>query len=89
MALGAQRGRVIRLVLREMAAVILTGVAAGVVAALYCGRFIEAQLFGVKASDLAAFLWGAGALSACSLGAALLPAWRASRLNPASALRQE
>jgi predicted permease len=88
-ALGATRGRVVRIVLQEMAAVILAGVAAGVAAGLACGRFVETQLYGVKASDTGVFVASVAALTACSLLAAAYPAWRASRLNPTTALRQE
>jgi ABC-type antimicrobial peptide transport system permease subunit len=87
MALGAGQGIVLRLVMREMVLVILVGVAAGVSTGLLCGRYIESQLFGVKAADLTIFALSASVVLATSLGAACLPSWRASRLDPVAALR--
>ena len=88
-ALGAERGHVIRLVLREMLAVIVFGIAAGVATGLLCGRFVESQLFGVKAADPPIFALSVAAVLTASLGAAFMPSWRASRLDPARALRHE
>jgi ABC-type antimicrobial peptide transport system permease subunit len=89
MALGAAKGRVIGLVLREMLLVIVAGTAGGVVAGLLCGRFVQSQLFGVHAADPAVFVISAAALLAASLAAAFTPAWRASRIDPMAALRHE
>jgi ABC-type antimicrobial peptide transport system permease subunit len=89
MALGAARGRVIGLVLREMLLVIVVGTAGGVLGGLVCGRFVESQLFGLKAGDLLVFAVSAGALLGASLAAAFTPAWRASRIDPMAALRHE
>jgi predicted permease len=88
-ALGADKGRVIRLVLREILPVIFLGIAAGVISGLLCGRFVESQLFGVEATNLPIFAIGAGLLLAASLAAAFLPAWRASRIDPMKSLRHE
>ncbi len=88
-ALGAEPGKVIRLVLREMVVAVLAGIAAGVAAGLLSGRYVESQLFGVKAGDPPVFAISAGALLAVSLAAALIPAWRASRIDPMRALRHE
>ncbi len=89
MALGAERGHVIRLVLREMLLVIVFGIAAGVATGLLCGRFVESQLFGVKAADPPIFALSVAAVLTASLGAAFMPSWRASRLDPTRALRHE
>lgn len=89
MALGAEPGRVLRLVMREMLLVIVFGIAAGAACGLLCGRYVETQLFGVKAADPAVFLLSAGSLLAASLCAAFVPAWRASRIDPVQALRYE
>ena len=53
------------------------------------GRYVEAQLFGVKAAEPAIFLISVGALLVFSMSAALVPAWRASRSDPIRALRYE
>ncbi|MGH9672142.1 MAG: FtsX-like permease family protein, partial [Bryobacteraceae bacterium] len=89
MALGAGQGRVVRLVMREMTAVILLGLAVGVTAAYLCGSYVETQLFGVRASDATVFVVSVAILLAASLAASLAPAWRASRISPIRALRYE
>jgi ABC-type antimicrobial peptide transport system permease subunit len=72
-----------------MLLVIVFGVLAGIVAGLLGGRYVESQLFGVKAADLQVFAISIAAVLAASVGAALIPSWRASRLDPARALRHE
>lgn len=89
MALGAERGTVVRLVLREILAIVLLGITAGVIAGALCGRYVESQLFGVKADDPAVFLVSAGALLIVAISAAFVPALRASRIDPIRALRYE
>jgi putative ABC transport system permease protein len=89
MALGAQAGNVISLVVREMLLVIFVGIAVGVIGGVLCGRYVESQLFGVKALDGSIFSISIAALLAASLTAAFIPAWRASRLDPMRALRHE
>jgi ABC-type antimicrobial peptide transport system permease subunit len=88
-ALGADKARVIRLIMMEMLPVILFGIAAGVITGLLCGRFVESQLFGVKAADPPVFVVGAAILLTASMLAALIPAWRASRIDPMTSLRHE
>ncbi|MDX2152782.1 MAG: ABC transporter permease [Bryobacteraceae bacterium] len=88
-ALGAGQARILRLVLREMLAVICAGLAAGICGAFLLGRYVETQLFGVRAWDAAVFAISAATLLAASLLASLLPAWRASRISPLRALRHE
>ncbi len=89
MALGAEPHTAIRMVLGEIAPVIGIGVGLGVACGLASGKYIESQLFGVKAVDPAAFAAGVTTIIAVSLVAAFLPAWRASRINPNQALRWE
>jgi predicted permease len=89
MALGANRGTVIGMVMREMLAVILAGLAAGVAGAYLSGRYVETQLFGVKSLDGPVFAISIGALLTASLVASLAPALRASRISPTRALRYE
>ncbi|MCL4841794.1 MAG: ABC transporter permease [Bryobacteraceae bacterium] len=89
MALGAGQGRVVRLVLQEIVFVVCAGVAAGAIAAAAGGRWIESQLFGVRAADPAVFVVCIALLTAAALAAAFVPAWRASRIHPMHALRQD
>ncbi len=89
MALGAEEGNVIRLVMKEMLLVILLGISAGVVTGIFCGRFVETQLFGVKAADPPVYAISVATLLAASLAAAYIPARRASRIDPMHALRHE
>ena len=89
MALGAGEGAVVRLVMQEILAVILLGLAAGVAAAYVSASYVQTQLFGVKPVDPPVFAGSAALLLAASLVASLLPAWRASRISPVRALRYE
>ncbi len=89
LALGAQAGNVILLVVREMLLVILVGIAVGAIGGVLCGRYVESQLFGIKALDRSVFVLSIATLLAASLTAAFIPAWRASRLDPMRALRHE
>ena len=89
MALGAERGSVVRLVMWEMLPVIVIGIATGAASGLLCGRYVETQLFGVKAAEPAVFLISVVVLLAVSMSAAFVPAWRASRIDPIRALRYE
>jgi putative ABC transport system permease protein len=88
-ALGADKGRVIQLIMMEMLPVILFGIAAGVITGLLCGRFVESQLFGVRAADPPVFVIGVAVLLTASMLAAFVPAWRASRIDPMVSLRHE
>ncbi len=89
MALGAEPGRVVRMVMREILLVIVVGLCAGVLTGVVCGRFVETQLFGVKAADPPVYAMSVAALLAASLAAAFRPARRASRIDPMRALRYE
>lgn len=89
MALGAQRGTVIWLVMREVMTLLGIGLAIGIPAAAGLGRFVAAQLYGIKPGDP----WIAGTsmvlLIAVASAAGLIPAHRASRIDPILALRYE
>jgi ABC-type antimicrobial peptide transport system permease subunit len=89
MALGARRGDVLRMVLREAASMAAGGIAIGAVLALALGRYVEAQLYGVGGRDLATLVAAAGVLAGVALASGWLPARRASRVDPALTLRQE
>ncbi|HEV7684150.1 MAG TPA: ADOP family duplicated permease, partial [Pyrinomonadaceae bacterium] len=89
MALGAQRSRVVRLVLKEGTTLALIGAAIGMGGAYLVGRAMESTLYGVGAMDTRAFGAVALVLIAAALLACLIPAWRASRVEPMVALRND
>jgi putative ABC transport system permease protein len=89
MAIGAQRGDVLRLVLRSGFALVLTGVLLGLVGSLATGWAIERVLFGVSGHDPVAFVLGVSALLVAALAACWIPARRATRIDPMRALRYE
>ncbi len=88
-ALGADRGDVLRLVLRQGMGLALLGIGIGLAAALALTRLIESQLYGVAATDPATFVLVAAVLATTALIANLIPAVRAMRMDPAVVLREE
>jgi len=89
MALGARAADVLRLVLRQGMMPVLIGLAAGLVASLALGRLSAGLLFGVPPHDPATLAAAAAVLTTAALLACALPAWRAARIDPAQALRDE
>ena len=89
MALGAGPGRIRGMVMREMAWILLAGLAIGVPAALALAKVTESQLFGVKSRDVLVIAGAVAALSVTAALAGFLPARKASRVNPLTALRYE
>jgi putative ABC transport system permease protein len=89
MALGAARGDVMRLVLSESIGIAAAGVALGVAGAALLTRMMSSLLFGVTAQDPLTYGAGAGLLLAVAILASYIPARRATRVEPATALRAE
>jgi len=89
MALGAQQGGVLWLILRESIVVLLVGIAVGVPATLGAMRLIESALFGLKPSDPLTLAGAAAVVAAVTLLASYLPARRATQVDPMVALRYE
>ena len=89
MALGADRGEVVRLVLRGAFTIVGVGLALGLGGALAAGRLIQAQVYGVHGSDTVALVAAACALGLCAFVAAMVPALRAAAIDPMTALRTE
>jgi predicted permease len=88
-ALGARRGNLLWLVMRQAAAMLLTGVAVGSALALAFGRLVRGFLYGVSAHDGSTLAGAAAVLLASGLMAAYLPARRAADVDPVEALRSE
>jgi putative ABC transport system permease protein len=88
-ALGAGRGAVLGLILREGAGIIFAGLIAGLAGAVVLTRLLQALLFGVSPTDPLTFVVVAAVLTAVAFAATLLPARRAACVDPLPALRTE
>jgi len=89
MALGADRGNIVKLVLRGAFLQILIGLALGIPISILCGHLIAAQLYQVKSWDPLVLSGSIVALGICALIASVLPAQRAASIDPVKALRTE
>ena len=88
-ALGATRGRIVLMVVRETAILVACGVAAGIGLAIWSGHAAEALLYGLTASDPRMLAAGVLALTVVATVATVVPAQRAARLDPTTALRED
>jgi putative ABC transport system permease protein len=89
MALGAKRSEIVRMVVRQGLKAVLAGVAIGIAGAIALTRLLSSQLYGVTATDARTFAVACLFLLVVALLACYLPARRASRVNPITALRHE
>jgi putative ABC transport system permease protein len=89
MALGARRGDIVTMVVLRGALLAVAGVVPGVAVAWYAGKMLEALLAGVKPYDAATFAAATGLSVAMTILGCLLPAWRAARVDPMTAMRLE
>jgi predicted permease len=89
MALGAQRGTVIGMVMGESMLLVAIGVALGLAAALSAGRFVKTVLYGLSANDPVTIAAAVALISGVAALAGYLPARRASNVDPMQALRQQ
>ncbi len=89
MALGADRAKVVQLILRGAFKRVVMGLILGLPLALGAGRLISAQLYGVSSWDPLALTVAASALAICAFFAAIIPASRAASISPVTALRAE
>ena len=89
MALGAARGRVLRLVIRQGMSLVAIGIVIGLIGAFALTRLLASQLYSITPTDPATFVGLALLLAAIALVATLVPALRATRVDPVVALREE
>jgi putative ABC transport system permease protein len=89
MALGAQRGSVLSMVLREAGKLVLLGIVIGIPAAMLASRLFSSMLFGLKATDPLSMVLVVIVLLAITLLASYIPARRATKVDPMIALRYE
>jgi predicted permease len=89
LALGAQRRSVLWLVMKEVLILVVIGLIIGVPSALGLGRFVSTQLYGIRGTDPQTAVMMVLLLFSVAAGAGLIPAQRASRIDPATALRFE
>jgi predicted permease len=88
-ALGATRGSLVGLVMGEQLLPVGAGLAVGTAAGIALGRLTASLLYGVAPADPAALAVALGVLVTAAAAAALFPAWRGSRLDPVTALRED
>ena len=89
MALGARQGAVLWMVLSEALGLLGIGLVVGIPCAYWLSRYVSSQLFGVAPTDVWTVTAASVILAAVTAGAGLLPARRASSINPIQALRHE
>ncbi len=89
MALGAKRRAVMFLIVAQGARLVIAGAICGSVAALACGRLLSALVAGTEVRDFSMLSAASVVVILASLAACIVPAWRASGIDPASALRDE
>jgi len=88
-ALGARRGNIIRLVVRQGMELTIIGIIAGIAGAAGLTRVIASMLFGVSSMDAVTFMAVPALLAAVAFAATAIPAWRAASVDPMVALREE
>ena len=88
-ALGAAQTRVVRLVLSEVGLVVMLGLFIGILGARYASLQVAPFLYGTQPADVMVYVGASVLLAVTALVAGLVPAWRASRLDPIEALREQ
>ena len=88
MALGAAPGGVVRLVLARVTVLVAIGVAIGTGVSVWAAKFVSALLYGLEPRDPATLVGAAVVLAIVGAAAGWLPAYRASRIDPAEVLRE-
>jgi ABC-type antimicrobial peptide transport system permease subunit len=86
---GAQRGQVVWMVLRDSLMLTAVGIAIGIPFALLTGRALASSLYGVKPDDAVTLAFAVLGIVFVALGASMIPARRAANVDPLTALRSE
>ena len=89
MALGAQKGDVLQLIIGQAMLLVVVGIGIGLLAAAALTRLMKTMLFGVSATDPITYVAIAVFFGAIALIASYIPAWRATHVDPLIALRNE
>jgi putative ABC transport system permease protein len=89
MAIGASPEDVIQLVLKDSVLLVIAGITAGLPGTLFLGRYLKHVLFDLAATDPATAVLSLAVLGAIAGIASWIPAWRAARIDPVEALREE
>ena len=89
MAMGAEGGDIIRLIVTQGMTLAGIGIAIGLTAVYFTARSMQAMLFGITPFDLPTFLGVPIIIAVVTLAACLIPALRAARIDPLNALRQD
>jgi ABC-type antimicrobial peptide transport system permease subunit len=89
MVVGASRRSVLAWVMARAVPPVATGMVLGLGGAFGAGRWLQGELFDVPPADIQTFVGAIGCLAVAALAACLVPAWRATRVDPLVALRAE
>jgi len=89
LALGAEPSSVVLLVMREVLLLLAIGLAVGIPSAILLVKYVAAQLYGIQGADPSVAVWTVVLLTTVSVAAGLIPARRASRIDPILALRTD
>jgi ABC-type antimicrobial peptide transport system permease subunit len=89
MAVGARRGQVVWMILRDSLTLTVAGVVAGVPLAMLVGRTLASSLYGIQPSDTLTYLLAIAGVAAVAVIASAIPASRAANVDPMRALRME
>ena len=89
MALGARVSAIVRLIVREGMALAGAGLVLGLAVASFLSRLLTHLLFGIAPGDLLTYVTATALLGGVALAACSVPAWRATRIQPTIALRNE
>jgi ABC-type antimicrobial peptide transport system permease subunit len=89
MALGAQLGNILRLIVLQGMKPVMIGVVIGLILAIALGKVVASMVYGVSTTDVITMVSGSALLVVVAILASFVPAYRATRVQPVEVLRQE